>query len=108
MSVGTDPAPVSEFEFTLEEQWAIHQAFLDYVEVAVRDDTNRPLPTAELTILEKIEDGNLAFTAFERERLRHECNYHANSEYAPDLDRKPARSVVEKIDRRCRPDIGRE
>lgn len=107
MSVGTNPAPVSEFEFTLEEQWAIHQAFLDYVEVAVRDDTNLPQPTVELSILEKIEDGDLAFTAFELERLRYECDYHANSEYAPDLDREPARSVVGKIDRRCRADIGR-
>lgn len=107
MSVGTNTAPASEFEFTLEEQWAIHQAFLDYIEVAVRDDTDVPKPTLEITILEKIEDGDFTFTAFEMDRLRYECDFHATSEYAPDIDREPARSVVEKIDRRCRTNLGR-
>ena len=107
MSVGTNTAPTSEFELTLKEQWAIHQAFLDYVEVAVRDDTDLPQPTVEITILEKIEDGDFTFTAFELDRLRYECNHHATSDHAPKTDREPARSVVEKVDRRCRADIGR-
>lgn len=96
MSVGTSSAPAPEFEFTLKEQWAIHQAFLDYIEVATRDDTDLPQPTIEITILEKIEDGDFSFTAFELDRLRYECDHHATSEYAPDRDREPARSVVEK------------
>lgn len=107
MSVGTNTAPASEFEFTIEEQWAIHQAFLDYVEVAVRDDTDLPQPSVEITILEKIEDHDFAFTPFEQERLRYECDYYAKHEHAPDIDRKPARSVVTKIDRRCRSGLGR-
>ncbi|ADQ68946.1 hypothetical protein C499_06820 [Halogeometricum borinquense DSM 11551] len=99
MSTGTNTAPASKFEFTLEEQWAIHQAFLDYVEVAMRDDTDLPKPTVEIVILEKLEDGNFSFTAFELERLRYECDHHAESEYTPEIDREPARTVVEKIDR---------
>jgi hypothetical protein len=107
MSVDTNTAPVTEFEFTLEEQWAIHQAFLDYVTVALRDDTDLPQPSVEITVLEKIEDGDFAFTAFELERLRYECDLHATSEYAPEIDREPARTVVDKIDRRCQASLGR-
>lgn len=107
MSVGTNSAPASEFEFTLKEQWAMHQAFLDYIEVATRDDTDLPEPTIEIAILEKIEDGDFSFTAFEVDRLRYECDHHATSEHALDRDRAPARSVVEKIDSRCRASIGR-
>lgn len=65
MTTGTNTAPVSEFDFTREEQWAIHQAFLDYVEAAARGDTELPMPTVEITILEKIENGDFVFTAFE-------------------------------------------
>ncbi|MFC6963115.1 DUF7853 family protein [Halocatena marina] len=90
--------PVTEFEFTREEQWAMHQAFLDYIHVAVRDDTDLPLPSVELTIIEKIEDKKFAFTAFELDRIQYECDYHARSEFAPEIDRKPAQSVIEKID----------
>lgn len=107
MSVGTNTAPASEFEFTLEEQWAIHRAFLDYVEVAVRGDTDLPQPTIEIVILEKIEADDFAFTAFELDRLRYEMDHYATSDYAPEIDREPARSVVEKIDRRCGTALGR-
>jgi hypothetical protein len=101
MDMTINTTPVSEFEFTLEEQWAMHQAFLDYVEVAEREDTPLPEPSVEITILEKIESDDFAFTTFELDRLRYECDHHASSEYAPELDREPARSVVRKIDRRC-------
>lgn len=107
MSVGTNTTPTTEFEFTLEEQWAIHQAFLDYVEIAVRDDTDLPQPTVAIRILEKIEEGEFAFTPFEIDRLRYECDHHATSAYAPDVDREPARSVVRKIDRTCPAAVGR-
>lgn len=107
MSTGADTAPDSEVEFTLEEQWAIHQAFLNYVEMAVQDDTDLSQPAVEIAILEKIEDGDFAFTEFELDRLRYECAHHATSESAPEIDRESARSVVEKIDRRCSADIGR-
>lgn len=72
------------------------------MEVAERDDTPPPEPSVEISILEKIEDGELAFTEFELDRLRSGCDHHAKSEYAPDIDRDPARSVVEKIERQCR------
>lgn len=107
MSIETSSAPTSEFEFTLKEQWAIHQAFLDHIEIATGDDTDLPPPTVEITILEKIEDGDFSFTAFEVDRLRYECDHHASSEYALDRDREPARSVVDKIDSRCQASIGR-
>lgn len=107
MSVDTNTAPTFVFTFTLEEQWAIHQAFLDYVEVAVRDDTDLPQPTVEITILEKIEDGDFTFTSFELDRIRYECDHHMRSVYAPDVDREPANSVVEKIDRRYQAELGR-
>lgn len=106
MSVETSSAPASEFEFTLKEQWAISQAFLDYIEVATRDDTDLPQPIVEITILEKIEDGDFSFTTFEVDRLRYECAHHATSEHAPERDREPARSVVEKIDSRCQASVG--
>lgn len=102
MSIETNHAPTTEFEFTLEEQWVIHQAFLDYVEVAVRDDTNLTDPAVEITILEKIEQGDIGFTPFELDRIRYECEHHMESVESPDRDRGPAQSVIEKIDRRCR------
>lgn len=101
MPVGSDNAPVTEFEFSLEEQWAIHQAVLDYVEASVREDTVLPDPAVEITLLEKVEAGTFAFTAFEIERLRFTCDTHAARESTPDRDREPARSVVRKIDRQC-------
>jgi hypothetical protein len=107
MSIGTSSALTSEFEFTLKEQWAIHQAFLDYVETATRDETDLPHPTVELTILEKIENGDISFSAFEVDRLRYECDHHRRSDYAPDRDREPAQSVVDKIDSRCRTSVSR-
>lgn len=102
MSIETNPTPTAEFEFTLEEQWAIHQAFLDYVEVAVRDDTNLKDPAVEITILGKIEAGDMSFTPFELDRIRYECEHHIESVESPERDREPAESVIEKIDRRCR------
>lgn len=101
MSVKTTRTPVIDLDLTLEEQWTVHQAFLDYVEIAVEDDTDLPRPTVELTILEKIEDGEFVFTVFELDRLRYECDHHATSEYAPERNREPARSVVQKIDQQC-------
>lgn len=106
MSVGAN-TPTAEVEFTLKEQWAIHQAFLDHIRAAEREDTDLPQPTIEITILEKIENGDFAFTAFEMDRLRSECDYHATSASAPEMDRVPARAVVEKIDRSYRANIDR-
>lgn len=102
MPVGATTPPTTECEFTLKEQWAIHQAFLDYVDAAASEDTDLPQPTVEVSILEKVEDGDLAFTAFELDRIRYECDHHAESPYALEIDQAPARTVVEKIDRRCR------
>lgn len=102
MSADTNPTPTAEFEFTLEEQWAIHQAFLDYIEVAVRDDTDLKDPTIEIKILEKVEAGEMCFTAFELDRIRYECEHHIASVESPDRDRDPGQAVIEKIDRRCR------
>lgn len=107
MPLETNTAPTTEFEFTLEEQWAIYQAFFDHIEVAIRDETELPKPVIELAILEKIENGEFAFTSFELDRLRYECDFHAESAYTPEIDREPARSVVEKIDSRCRAQRGR-
>lgn len=101
MSAGIDTTPESEFDFTLEEQWALHQAVLDHLEEALGEDTDFPRPAVELVLLEKIEAGEFAFTAFELDRLRARCDRHATREAAPDVDSEHARSVVEKIDRRC-------
>jgi hypothetical protein len=103
----TNAPPVRELSLTPEEQWVVHSALLDYVEVARREDTELPAPSVELTILERIEDGEWAFTAFELDRLRYECAHHAESQYAPEADREHARSVVEKIDRQCSAGLGR-
>lgn len=105
MPGGTNTAPTAELELTLDEQWTLHQAFLDYITAAAWDDTELSQPTVEIPLLERIEDG--IFTSFELNRLSYECNHHARSEYAPEIDRAPARSVIKKIDRQYRVDIGR-
>lgn len=107
MPRGTNTAPIAELELTLEEQWILHQAFFDYITVAVWDDTGLPQPIVEISLLEKIEDGIFTFTSFELDRLRYECDHHARSEYAPEIDRAPAQSVIKKIDRLAPVDIGR-
>lgn len=107
MPVGTNDAPVADFEFTLEEQWAMHQAVLDYVEISVREDTELPEPVVEITLVEKIEAGVFSFTVFELERLRFTCEHHATHESTPERDREPSRSVVRKIDHRCPAALGR-
>lgn len=99
MTPAANTAPATDLDLTQSEQWAVHQAFLDYVTVAVRDDTSLPKPSVELRILEKLEGDDHAFTAFELDRLRYECAHHANSDQAPARDRAPARAVVRKIDR---------
>lgn len=103
----TNTTPVTEIELTRTEQWAVHAAFRDYVAAAERDDTPLPEPSVEIPILEKVEAGEFAFTAFELDRLRHECEHHAESEYAPEIDREPARSVVDRIESRCGVELSR-
>jgi hypothetical protein len=65
--------PTAELDLSLEEQWAVHVALLEYVEVAQQDSERTP-PHIELGLLEKIEDGGSPFTAAELRRLREECN----------------------------------
>lgn len=104
---GENAAPATEFELSRDEQWVLHAAFLDYVKVATREDTELAQPTIELEILERLETGEFAFTVFEQDRIRYELTHHIDSEHAPDRDLDPARSVIEKIDRRCPAAIGR-
>lgn len=59
--MSTTPVPAINLDLTLEEQWTVHQAFLSYVEIAVKDDMALPHPTVELTILE--------ISVFELDRL---------------------------------------
>lgn len=107
MSIGTNPTPTSAFDFSLEEQWAVHAAILAYIERSAGDGSELAEHAVEVAILEKIEAGEFEFTAFELDRIRYECAYHADSEMAPLIDREPAMAVVEKIDRRCNADVGR-
>lgn len=99
MASTTNEAPETDLDLTLEEQWAVHQALTDYVEIATREEVDLPNPAVEIALLEKIEAGKFSFTAFELDRLRFECESHAQSEYAPPEDRDPARAVVNQIDR---------
>lgn len=103
MNTAANDRSGARLALSLDEQWAVHQALLDYVEVAVQDHTDFPYPTVALTVIEKIEDGYFAFTPREFQRLRAECDRHARSEHAPERDRAPARAVVNKIDRLCGP-----
>lgn len=102
MSVEANPTPTIDLDLTLDQQWVIHHALLEYVAVASTDNADLPEPTVELTILEKIEAGTLSFTACELQRLRHECERHATSEHSPERDREPARTVARTIDRLSR------
>lgn len=96
--------PTIELNLTLAQQWVIHHALLEYVEIAA--DADLPEPTAEVRMLEKIEAGILAFTACELRRLRQVCERHADSEHTPTQDHEPARTVARKIGR-LSPVVGR-
>jgi hypothetical protein len=95
-----DTAPDASLEFTPAEQWATHSAVLEYVECAFEDDDG-PGPVVELVVLEKIEAGDYRFTAFEYERLRAILADYAATADTPDIDRDPAREVVDRIDHQC-------
>lgn len=56
MTAEINTSPVTEFEFTLEERWAIHQAIFDYM-VAVRADTDLPQLSVKLLLLERSRMG---------------------------------------------------
>mgnify|MGYP006285908005 CR=1 FL=1 len=90
--------PTAELDLSLEEQWAVHVALLEYVEVAQQESERTP-SHIELGLLEKIEDGDSLFTAAELRRLREECNYYARSEHVSSRDRIPLHRVVQRIDR---------
>lgn len=100
MSLETTP-PTIELEFTLEEQWVIHQALIDYIDVFIEGNSDLPTPAVEITILEKLESPETSFTWFELDRIRYECNHYRNKDNAPDIDRTPAKSVVNKINNLC-------
>lgn len=97
----TRDAAETTIELTHEEQWALHRALTDYAQVALREDTELPLPTVELALVEKIEDGEFTFTPFELSRLRYQAAFHAAREDEPPRDRDAWETTVEKIDRRC-------
>lgn len=77
--------PTPTIDLTLDQQWVIHHALLEYVAVASTDNADLPEPIVELTILEKIEAGTLSFTACELQRLRHERSIGSHSSKIPDL-----------------------
>lgn len=103
----TDRPPATEIDLGFDEQWAVHGALTDYADVASRDDTDLPQPTVELALVEKIEDGEFTFTAYELDRLRYQCEFHAERVETGERDRTALRSVVERIDRRCPTETGR-
>jgi len=95
-----DTAPDAPLDVTPAEQWALHSAVLECVERALEDD-DRPGPVVELAVLEKIEGDDYRFTAFEYDRLRAILADYAASDETPDVDREPARVVVDRIDHLC-------
>jgi len=95
----THNTPTAEIDLTLEEQWVVHVALLEYVEVVMQPESQASPPALELDLLGKIEAGDFVFSAFELERLLQECNYYAGSEHIPSGDRLPTHRVIEKIER---------
>lgn len=104
ISLETNP-PTIELEFTHEEQWAIHQALVDYIDTFIEGNGDLPPPTVEITILEKLESPDASFTCFELDRIRYECNYYRKKDDIPNIDRNPAKSVVNKINNLCQSEI---
>ncbi|WP_224270840.1 hypothetical protein [Haloprofundus salinisoli] len=95
----TNDAPTVELELSLEEQWVVHHVLTEYIDVASGDDTELPKPVVEIALAEKVEAGTFAFTAFELEKLRFRCRFHARNDTAPDADRPVARALADRIDR---------
>jgi hypothetical protein len=95
----THNTPTAEIDLTLEEQWVVHVALLEYVEAVMQPESQASPPALELDLLGKIEAGDFVFSTFELGRLLQECNYYAQSEHIPSDDRSPIHRVIEKIDR---------
>jgi hypothetical protein len=100
MSNTANSAPESALDVSLDEQWALHSATLEYVERTLGDEAY-PDPAAELAILEKLEGGQHRFTQFEFGRLQDILAEYAAREDTPDVDRAPANAVVERIEAHC-------
>jgi hypothetical protein len=100
MSTTADGAPEAEFELSIDEQWAVHAVLLASVERAF-EDSDDARPAVGLTLLRKVEEGNHSFTAFEFDRLRHECERAAAAADTPDRDRSRLRGVADRIVRQC-------
>lgn len=106
MSNTANTAPESALDVSLDQQWALHSAVLEYVERTLGDG-EYPDPAVELTILENLEAGTFRFTQFEYERLRDILTEYAARDDTPDVDRDPATAVVERIEARCSTDVPR-
>ncbi|KTG07630.1 hypothetical protein AUR64_02945 [Haloprofundus marisrubri] len=94
----TNDAPTVELELSLEEQWVVHHVLTEYIDIASGEDADLPKPVVEIALAEKIEAGTFAFTAFELEKLRFRCRFHARNDASPDADRSVARSLADRID----------
>ncbi|WP_224337517.1 hypothetical protein [Haloprofundus halobius] len=94
----TNDAPTVELELSLEEQWVLHHVLTDYIDVASGEDADLPKPVIEIALVEKLEAGTFAFTAFELEKLQFRCRFHARNDAAPDADRAVARALADRID----------
>jgi hypothetical protein len=95
-----EPTPTATLEFTLEEEWAVHQALLDHLERTLDDDT-AATPVLTLGLLEKVESGAREFTHAELDHLEHRLGARIRRNALPDRDRGPAESVHEKVSQTC-------
>ncbi|WP_117595501.1 MULTISPECIES: DUF7853 family protein [Haloprofundus] len=94
----TNDAPTVELELSLEEQWVVHHVLTEYIDVASDESAELPKPVVEIALVEKIEAGTFAFTAFELEKLRFRCRFHARNDAAPAADRPVAQALADRID----------
>jgi hypothetical protein len=94
------PTPTATPEFTLEEEWAVHQALLDHLERTLDDDTSAT-PVLTIGLLDKLESDGSEFTHAELDHLDHRLGARLRRNALPERDRGPARSAREKVERSC-------
>lgn len=92
--------PTTTLEFTLEEEWAIHQALHDHLERTLDDDT-AATPVLTIGLLEKVESDASEYTHAELDHLEHRLGARIRRNALPDRDRGPAESAHAKVERTC-------
>ena len=92
MSTTTDTGGRA-LELTRSEQWVLHDVMLRELEAA--EESDRSPPWWALAVLRQVEGDALTLTCFEAWRVKRAVESYADE--APDRDRSPALSILDRI-----------